>query len=44
VVALGSDSVKQALQKHCRADQQILDLSGLPKSMAIAAKVEGLNW
>jgi GDP-mannose 6-dehydrogenase len=44
VVALGTEPVQQALKKHSRADQQILDLTGLANADTLAAKVQGLNW
>jgi GDP-mannose 6-dehydrogenase len=44
VVALGGEHVVKALQTHSRADQMLLDLTGLPANSGLAAQVEGLNW
>ena len=44
VVGLTGSDVAQALARHCRADQTVLDLVNLGNRSGIAAKVEGLCW
>jgi GDP-mannose 6-dehydrogenase len=44
VVALGDETVTDALQRCLRADQQVLDLTRLSNARELAAQVQGLNW
>ena len=44
VVGLTGRDVAQALARHCRADQTVLDLVNLGSGHGIAAQVEGLCW
>lgn len=44
VVGLGGSVVHDALVRHSRGDQVILDLVNLPDRAAISAEVEGLCW
>jgi len=44
VVGLTGSEVTQALARHCRADQTVLDLVNLGSRTGIAAQVEGLCW
>ncbi len=44
VVGLAGAAVADALARHARADQIVLDLVHLPNRSAIAARVEGLCW
>jgi GDP-mannose 6-dehydrogenase len=44
VVGLGGSAINDALARHTRADQIVLDLVKLPSPAAIRAKVEGLCW
>ena len=44
VVGLAGTAVADALARHARPDQIVLDLVNLPNRAAIAAKVEGLCW
>ena len=44
IVGLTGAAVSQALARHARPDQTVLDLVNLPNRAAIAARVEGLCW
>ncbi len=44
VVALGDQTVTEALQRCLRADQQVLDLTRLSNAGELPAQVQGLNW
>jgi GDP-mannose 6-dehydrogenase len=44
VVGLSGQEVFDALARHARADQHVLDLVNLPDRSALAARVEGLCW
>ena len=44
VVGLNTADAADALARHCRADQLVLDLVRLPNAAAIAATVQGLSW
>ncbi len=44
VVALGDQTVTDALKLSLRADQQVLDLTRLENANELSASVRGLNW
>ena len=44
VVGLSDAAVVEALARHSRADQVLLDLVNLPNRSMLAGRVEGLSW
>jgi GDP-mannose 6-dehydrogenase len=44
IVGLNERRVFDALKRHVRKDQLVLDLVNLPERAALAATVEGLCW
>ena len=44
VIGIGSDAVVNALNRHARADQQIVDLVGVASRLKTPAHVHGLAW
>jgi GDP-mannose 6-dehydrogenase len=44
VVGLSGEAVTTALGRFTRPDQHVVDLVGLPRSVALAATVDGLCW
>lgn len=44
VVGLADEAVFDALARHCRPDQVLLDLVNLPNRDSMAASVQGLCW
>ena len=44
VVGLSNASIFEALARHVREDQVVLDLVNIPRSEALRAKVMGLCW